>query len=173
MFIVLTRLFSLLLSQLIFSELLLQLWKILISFGKFTLFSPTHHWLISIKLFSNVPTIKSSGLVIAFSRLPRSCSDENGPSLLNVIFHSLKNRSISLYFIAVRNSRNTSLASVSSSTKKRKSRWQSVHFCWDLILNFDVDANKQNPNKEVIKVCYFVAPTWGYWLILTSQKKQS
>lgn len=152
------------LSQLTFSKLVLPYYLSVvkmaeISFGKFTFFSPTHHWHILIDLFRNVPTIKSSGSVIAFSRLPRSCSDVNGPSLLNVIFHSLKNRSISLYFMAVRNSPNTFLASVSSSTKKRKNRCQYFHFYRDLISNFDVEANQQNPNKVIIKVCYFVIPT--------------
>lgn len=63
-------------------------------------------------------TIKSSGLVIFLLKVRRSCSVLKGPSFVNVIFHSLKNRSMSWCFIALRYSRNTSLASVSNSTKK-------------------------------------------------------
>lgn len=68
-------------------------------------------------------TIKSSGLVIFSLRKWRSCSVLNGPSLWNVIFHSLKKRSMSWY-LSFRYSRNTSRASVSSSAKKKN----AIHF---------------------------------------------
>lgn len=98
-----------------------------------------------------VLTIKSSGFVIFSPRSWRPCSVLNGPSLWKVTFHSLKKRSMSRYFLSFRYSRNTSMAWVSSSAKKKKIQfvtfptYRSHCEIRDFPANFNVKTNHQAP----------------------------